>query len=260
MKRASAVLFSTALTLAVALPARAQTGPATAMDGRWHFAVVPYFWFSGMEGSVSMGGLPEVPVEKSFSDIWSDLDIGFQGDFEARRDRWGFATDIVYMNLGASVGEGRPILGELGLEADVRQLVLEGVAFRRVASGGKPENPAYLDVLAGARYFGTSARLRGSRFDSTKRTLDWVDALGGVRFHVPLGSRLGLSARGDVAGLGSDVTWNARADLGVSLSQRWTTGVAWRWNKVDYDKGEGADRKLFDMTYNGPLVFVGYTW
>jgi hypothetical protein len=41
-------------------------------------------------------------------------------------------------------------------------------------------------ILAGARYFGTSARLRGSRFDSTKRTLDWVDALGGVRFHVPL--------------------------------------------------------------------------
>ena len=167
MKKA-AVLFSTVLTLAVALPARAQTDPATAMDGRWHFAVVPYFWFSGMKGSVSMRGLPEVPVEKSFSDIWSDLDFGFQGDFEARRDRWGFGTDVVYMNLGASVGEGRPILGELGLEADVRQLVLEGVAFRRVASGGKPENPAYLDVLAGARYFGTSARLRGSRFDSTK--------------------------------------------------------------------------------------------
>ena len=195
MKKA-AVLFSTVLTLAVALPARAQTDPAAAMDGRWHFAVVPYFWFSGMEGSLSMRGLPEVPVEKPFSDIWSDLDFGFQGDFEARRDRWGFGTDIVYMNLGASVGEGRPILGELGLEADVRQLVVEGVAFRRVASGGKPENPAYLDVLAGARYFGASARLRGSRFDSTKRTLDWVDALGGVRFHVPLGSRLGLSARG----------------------------------------------------------------
>jgi hypothetical protein len=63
-----------------------------------------------------------------------------------------------------------------------------------------------------------------------------------------------------VAGLGSDVTWNARADLGFSLSQRWVTGLAWRWNKVDYDKDEGADRKLFDMTYNGPLVFVAYTW
>jgi hypothetical protein len=30
--------------------------------------------------------------------------------------------------------------------------------------------------------------------------------------------------------------------------------------KVDYDKDEDADRKLFDMTYNGPLVFVAYTW
>jgi hypothetical protein len=260
VKKAAAILFSTALALAAALPAHAQTGPATAMDGRWHFAVVPYLWFTGMEGNVSMGGLPEVPVAKSFSDIWSDLDIGFQGDFEARRDRWGFGADVVYMNLGASVGDDLPVLGQLGLEADVRQLVLEGIAFRRVATGGKPENGAYLDVLAGARYFATSARLRGSRFDTTRQTLDWVDALAGVRFHVPLGSRLGLSARGDVAGFGSDVTWNARAELGVRLSQRWMTGLAWRWTKVDYDEGEGADRRLFDMTYNGPLAYVGYTW
>lgn len=260
MRRTLAVSILAALTLAVALPARAQTGPATAMDGRWHFAVVPYFWFSGMEGSVSMKGLPEVPVEKSFSDIWSDLDMGFQGHFEARHDRWGLGTDVVYMNLGAGVAEGRPTLEQLGLNADVRQLVLEGLAFRRVASGGKAENPAYLDVLAGARYSGTSSRLRGSEFDGTKRTLDWVDALAGVRFHVTLGSRLGFSARGDVAGFGSDVTWNARADLGYGLSERWVAGLAWRWNKVDYDEGEGADRKLFDMTYNGPLVYVGYTW
>jgi hypothetical protein len=41
-------------------------------------------------------------------------------------------------------------------------------------------------ILAGARYFGTSARLRGPRFDSPTRTLDGVEALGGVRFHVPL--------------------------------------------------------------------------
>jgi hypothetical protein len=260
MKRARAVLFSTALALAAALPAHAQTGPATAMDGRWHFTVVPYFWFTGMEGSVSMRGLPEVPVEKSFSDIWSDLDIGFQGDFEARRDRWGFGTDVVYMNLGASVAGDLPILGQRGLEADVRQLVVEGIAFRRVVTSAEPENGAYLDVLAGARYFGTSARLRGSLFDSTKRTLDWVDALAGVRVHVPLGSRLGFSARGDVAGFGSDVTWNARADLGVRVSERWVTGLSWRFTKVDYDQGEGAERKLFDMTYSGPLVFVGYTW
>ncbi len=201
-----------------------------------------------------------MPVEKSFSDIWSDLDIGFQGDFEARRDRWGFGTDVVYMNLGASVAGDLPILGQRGLEADVRQLVVEGIAFRRVVTSAEPENGAYLDVLAGARYFGTSARLRGSLFDSTKRTLDWVDALAGVRVHVPLGSRLGLSARGDVAGFGSDVTWNARADLGVRVSERWVTGLSWRFTKVDYDQGEGAERKLFDMTYSGPLVFVGYTW
>ena len=82
----------------------------------------------------------------------------------------------------------------------------------------------------------------------------------GLRFHGPLGSRAGLSACGDVAGFGSDVTWNVRGDLGYRLSERWAAGVAWRWNKIEYDKGGGAERKLFNMIYNGPLVCAGYTW
>jgi hypothetical protein len=27
-----------------------------AMDGEWHFVVAPYFWFSGLDGTVSYDG------------------------------------------------------------------------------------------------------------------------------------------------------------------------------------------------------------
>ena len=66
------IAAAAALTLATALPARAQATaegrPTVAMDGKWHFTVAPYFWCSGIKGNVSVKGLPAVPVEVPFSD------------------------------------------------------------------------------------------------------------------------------------------------------------------------------------------------
>jgi len=124
----------TLLALATALPASAQTGPASAMDGRWHFTVAPYFWFAGLDGSVSVKGVAEVPVKVSFSDVWKNFDFGVLGRVEGRKDRWGLGAEVIYLNLGATLAADRPILGQLGLEADVRQLIGEGFGTYRVAS------------------------------------------------------------------------------------------------------------------------------
>jgi hypothetical protein len=29
---------------------------------------------------------------------------------------------------------------------------------------------------------------------------------------------------------------------------------------VDYDKGQGAARRIWKITYQGPYLFGGYTW
>jgi hypothetical protein len=46
-----------------------------------------------------------------------------------------------------------PVLEALGISADVRELVVEGLGFYRVANGGRPDNPSHLDLLVGARYW-----------------------------------------------------------------------------------------------------------
>lgn len=246
-----------ALVLATAVPGRAQAPPGQAMDDEWHFALVPYFWFAGIDGAVSVKGLPEVPVHKSFSDIISDFDIGLLGHFEARKNRWGFGFDLMYLNLGAPVAANAPILGPLGISVDVRQLMTEGLAFYRVASGGRNDNLSHVDILVGARYFGTSARLEGEVFETGKQTLNWVDALIGLRFRAPLGSRVSLLGRGDVAGFGSKFTWNLEGDLAVKLSERWALGAGWRHIDIKYDKGED---QLFDVAFDGPRTWASYSW
>ena len=252
------LLAGCALILSAALPASAQTPSATEED--WHFALIPYFWFAGIDGTVTVKGRIEVPVEKSFSDVISDFDIGFLGHFEGRKRRLGFAVDVLYLNLGAPVPAGTPVLGPLGVSADIRQLMTEGLGFYRVMNGGRPDNPSHVDLLVGARFSETRARLEDDVLATASQDLHWVDALVGVRFRAPLGSRVSVIGRGDVAGFGSKLTWNLEGDLAINLSERWALGAGWRHLDIDYDKGEGSDRKVFDIAFDGPRTWVAYSW
>lgn len=228
-----------------------------ATDDRWHFSVAPYMWFTGIKGDTSVKGLPGVPVDASFSDLWDNLDFGLGGHFEGRKDRFGLGLDFVYNNLGVPVASDAPVLGPLNLEADMRQLFTEGFGFYRVASGGRKDNPAQFDVVVGARYMGTKTRLtaqgpQGTQYDGDYQDLQWVDALAGLRFRAPLGSRVAILGRGDVAGFGSKVTWNLEGDVAVRASEHWALGAGWRHLDIEYDKGSAADRKVFDLAYDGP--------
>jgi len=256
-----------AATLVLALlaaPAWSQEGPRTAMDDSWHFAITPYFWFTGLDGTVSMKGLAEVPVKVSFSDIWDNLDIGILGRFEGRRNRVGFWVDTTYIKLGVDVAKDRPILGQLGLKADVRSDLTEGVVSYRVATGGS-RGAGWLDVLGGVRHVGTSSQLKGSLPDgtdlsSTKQTIDWVDGLAGARFRVPLGSRLGLDGRADIAGFGSKFSWNLQGGLDLAIGRRWALGAGYRHLDVDYDKDKAGERQLYKVKYDGAYAFVSFAW
>ena len=254
------------IVLAMAAPtwAQAEGGPRSVMDGQWHFGVTPYMWFTGIQGDVSTKRLT-VPVDASFSDLWDNLDFALAARFEGRKDRFGFGLDFTYNNLGVPVASDAPIIGRLNLEADVRQLFTEGYGFYRVASGGRPDNPAHFDVLVGARYVGTKTRLsakgpEGTEFNGDSRNLQWVDALAGVRFRAPLGSRVSIVGRGDIAGFGSKLTWNLEGDLAFLASERWALGLGWRYMDIDYEKDDTTIPQRFALAYNGPRLWLAYSW
>ena len=60
--------------------------------------------------------------------------------------------------------------------------------------------------------------------------------------------------------LGSDLTWQARADLRAQLSTHWELGVGYRYIDTDYDEGTGTDRKLWSMVNKGPYLAVQIAW
>jgi len=220
---------------------------------------------SGIEGDVAVGNLPSISVDASFSDILENFDVGLQGRFEARRNRFGLGVDFVWMNLGVPAVQTQVA----DLDVDFRQFVAEAIGFYRVATGGREGNPAHLDLLAGARYTTSRTRLAadtasippaGAVYDTDFQDLDWVDALAGVKFRAPLGSQLSILGRADVVGLGSKLTWNLEGDLALLASDHWTIGAGWRYMDIDYDEGEGIERRQLDLAYSGPRVWFAYSW
>jgi opacity protein-like surface antigen len=249
-----------AAILALPLSARAESGVETAQDDRWHFFVAPYLWGSGMEGTVGVNGAISVPVDLSFGDALESLDFAFLGRFEGRKQRLGFGLDIAYMNLGTEIVG--PVAGSVALGADVRSVTTEGVfAFRVVNDEAKG---SFVDLLGGMRWMKNRAQLTltvdGDEIPGSNRELGWVDALAGARFRLGLGQRAALHGRADVAGFGSDFSWNVQGGLEARISDHWKTGAGYRYLDVDYDKGEGLERRIWKVAYHGPYVFVGYAW
>lgn len=254
-----------ALTLAAA-PVSAQDpeDPVTADDG-WHFTVAPYLWATGMEGTISFEGTPDLPVDIPFSTIWDNLDFAFSLHFEGRKDRWGFALDGMYFKLGAGqdfqvpIGPGDGVTGRVDLELQMG--VYEGFGFYRLAVSDRSTNPGFVDGIVGLRYIDVQQEVTAARLDLPRRELGWVDGIVGVRGYAPLGDRFGMLARGDL-GFGGSTTWNFRGDLHWRMSDRWRLIVGYRYMDVDYEKGdEGVlGREVYKMKHSGPEFAVSFSW
>jgi hypothetical protein len=258
-----ALALMAALTFAAA-PAVAQDSddPVTAEDG-WHFTVAPYIWASGMEGSISFEGTPELPVDIPFSTIWDNLDLGFALHFEGRKDRWGFGLDGMYFKVAAdqsfniSIGPGE-VVGTIGIE--LQETLLEGFGFYRLAVSDRSTNPGFVDGFAGVRYVNANQRLTTANIALPERELSWADAVVGVRGYTPLGDRFGLMALGNVA-FGSSLTWTFKGDIHWRMSNRWRLIVGYKYMDVDYEKGEGVlAREIYKMKHSGPEMAVSYSW
>lgn len=251
-------LLCAALALgAVSQRAEAQAAPS---DEGWNFQLTPYFWAAGVSGTVGIRQLPDLEVDASFSDIIDKFDIGFLGRFDGRKGRWGFMTDLVYLNLGAPLGEGQPVILILGPEVDVRQFVGEGAAFYRLAHDPDEVERAYVDAFVGGRYFKLRNQMELVDRSVRESSLDWLDAIVGLRGRAPLGSKAALLARGDIGTFGSNFAYNFEGSLVFQVSKSVSLGAGYRYLHEDYDQGEGSDRVSADIGFGGPTVLATFSF
>ncbi len=83
--------------------------------GEWNFTVAPYMWAGSMHGKVTVGDY-STSSSMSFSDIMKNLQVGGLMHMEARKGRFGFFADPIYLKM-IGTAPGRPLLTCTGAAA-----------------------------------------------------------------------------------------------------------------------------------------------
>ena len=208
----------------------------------WQFTLAPYLMVPWMNGETAVRG-KEVEVDVGPSQIFSNLQFGVMGYFEARKSKWGVGVDAVYMALGATV-DRVPLLGDRATaDVDFNQGAYTFMGLRQLNSK--------VDFLAGARWNVLQGRigLKGPLQTTVEETKQWVDPIVGLKLRQSLGGRWSFTMEGDIGGFGagSKFAWQLFPTLGVDVGKRATLKVGYRVLSMDYENGSGATLFKYDV-------------
>lgn len=226
--------------------------PQTAGPGEWQFQLTPYLWIASISGRAGIGNLV-TDTSTGVTSTGVELNFGFMGTLEARRDKLIILTDLQYSDLATEKGNPGPLFSST--RASFKTFVLDPEVGYRVLDNGKG---ATLDVLGGLRYWHLNAdiQFRAGVLPATggDRSRSWIDAVGGLRGKAALSKKLFVSGKADLGGGGSKFTYQLFGGVGINVNERVALIGGYRDLKVNYDK----DNFLFDMSLHGPIMGVGF--
>jgi len=247
----SRLLMVVATAAAVALST--SMASAQASSNEWQFAVAPYLWGAGMNGSLTIGD-QKVDIDVPFSTVWDNLDFALMGHFDMRNDHWVVLSDLIFVDL-----EDKQDLNRGTLKAGIDMTIFE-------AAGGYRVSPAFA-LIAGARWVDMSASLRYSG-ELAQPDADagesWIDPLVGVNVFIPLSKneKWWFGAYGDIGGfgVGSQLTWELYANVGYRASHLVSVVLGYRALDIDYEGGSGARSADLDLLISGPQLGVAFSF
>jgi len=229
------------------------SGPSE--PGEWHVDWVPaYLWFSGLQGNVGAQGFV-APVNVSFSDVFSQLNIGLMTVLDVRRKRIGLLTDLVFISL-SSDQKATPT-GNIysGFTANAKTFFVDPEAYFRLLD----KDRGSVDLVGGARFWRLNNSLdllQGSTVAATAgQTQSWVDPVLGARFRLNLKKGWFANLKGDAGGfgVGSQQTWQIYTGIGKKFKQKFSLLIAYRYLDVDYVNGGF----LYDTHMSGLVAGFG---
>jgi len=227
--------------------------PGENVVSEWHVDWVPfYLWFSGLSGTVGAQGY-DVPVNVSFSQVLSNLNIGLMSVLDVRRKRIGLVTDLVFMSL-SSPQQATPINGGAysGFNANAKTFWVAPELYFRVI-----DKPMFtVDAVGGGRFWrlDNSISLSAGTLSAATvgQTQSWVDPVLGARFRVNLPKDCFATLAGDAGGfgVGSQLTYQIYTGVGKEFKKKFSAILGYRYMDVDYTNGGF----LYDTHMSGLLA------
>jgi hypothetical protein len=226
----------------------APQSPAETPDGKWHFAISPYIWFAGAHGTAGFRGR-DASFHASFSDIFKYLNIGLMGAAEARKDRFLFPTDFMWMKLSDDKGfPGSPFPGATSIKVKVTQTIFTPKAGYRLVDQEKIK----VDGTLGIRYWhlGENFSFQPSNLNNSQAA-NWVDVVAGARFMMPVSAKAVVMIGGDAGGGGANVDYQVAGLLGYKVKPTVILQLGYRYLDVNY---RPSSTFIYDGATSGILL------
>ena len=240
----------------------------------WDYGLSIYGWFPDLSGQVSVpageGGDFSVPIDS----ILDNLKFTFQGSFDARKDRWGLVSDVIYMDLGdtqSNASEGTvggqdwpfDVTGKV--KFDMKSWIWTTSGYYRVID--QPEGT--MDLMAGFRYADVKQSLDWSlsgniadlplpgRDGGGKVSGDYWDVIIGARGNLRFGADNSwfIPYYADIGTGDSDLTWQVSGGIGYSFNWGDMAAV---WRYLSYDMP--SNKPIKDMEFSGPVIGAVFRW
>ncbi|MBS0342688.1 MAG: hypothetical protein JSS56_19405 [Proteobacteria bacterium] len=262
-------------TLPFAAAQAQSTVPADKSGSDWRYALSVYGYFPSLSGASSTPTSPGGPtIDVSAGNVVDALKFTFMGSFGANNGRYGFFTDLIYLDLGGSKQGYRdftinqaPISGNTSANVDWD---LKGVLWTLGGEYRVSDDPRLnLNLLAGTRMFSLKPRLRwniqgdlgpigeASRSGESESSEVLWDAIVGAKGRYALGDsgRWSMPFYVDVGAGQSQLTWQAGVGLSYAYSWGEITGM---WRYVSYDMKSGSS--VEDLRFSGPMIGATWRW
>ncbi len=215
--------------------------------------LAPYLWGAAIDGTGTVGNLPPLAIDASFSDILSNLNFAMSLHTEFRFNDWVFVVDPTYISLEMEAVLPPPIPAGTVLPIEVDIWLVELWTGYRVHENW--------EVFGGLRYNDQDISMSGLPspplpVTSAGVSVSWTDGFIGARFNTDLGEKWYLTGRADVVVAGdSESGWNASIMCNRRYENRKSLNIGYRYMDIDFD-----DSGVYgwDVVQSGPVI--GYTW
>lgn len=223
-------------------------------ENKWNYLGELYMMFPSMNGETTVGRLPAIEVDAGAGDILGNLKMGAMFYLEANNGNWAIGSDLLYMKLGPDVVPGLIVTSG---DVTMKQLAWELSGLKRLTpwlEAGLAGRIVSLDVEMDINTINQSRNGSGGK--------TWFDPVVVLRSNNVFKEKWLAQLRVDAGGfgIGSDFTWQLQANVGYRFSKLFQTSIGYRYIGIDYDKGDGADRFLYDIDTYGAVLRFGFNF
>jgi hypothetical protein len=258
---------------ALGLVIAASAGAQTTEPDSWQFAVTAYGYLPAISGTAYF---PVPGTGASFnlnqSDLINNLKMTFMGTFDARHGRWGFFTDVLYVDLGRRHTNVHDFtIGDVGIPADTTSDVSIDMKTWIVNAAGEyrvlgEQGGSTLDAVMGVRYVSFKERLEwnftgslgslpeAARTGDQQISINVVDGIVGVKGQLRGDGNWMMPFYLDVGTGSAQFTWQGA--IGLAYMFHWgELGLLYRYIDFRFNSS-----KLQNLTIAGPMVAATFRW